>query len=178
MLVGATARDLLLYHVYGHTVTQATCDLDFAILVDSWERFANVKQLFLDAPGFTDKGRIMQRLFYKPDSESFEVIIDSIPFGKLESANRTIAWPPEAEIGMNVAAFSEVFTSSLVVEIKPDLLIPLPSLAGLAILKLFAWLDRHEERDVQDIRKLLETYADAGNFDLLYEEEAGWRRRA
>ena len=40
MLVGATARDLLLYHVFGHPVTRATYDLDFAILVDSWEQFA------------------------------------------------------------------------------------------------------------------------------------------
>jgi predicted nucleotidyltransferase len=58
MLVGATARDLLLYHVFGHAVTRATYDLDFAILVDSWEQFAIVKQLFLDIPGFTDKGRM------------------------------------------------------------------------------------------------------------------------
>jgi predicted nucleotidyltransferase len=35
MLVGATARDLLLYRVFGHAVTRATYDLDFAILVDS-----------------------------------------------------------------------------------------------------------------------------------------------
>jgi predicted nucleotidyltransferase len=48
MLVGAAARDLLLYHVFGHTVTRATYDLDFAVLVDSWEQFAIVKQLFLD----------------------------------------------------------------------------------------------------------------------------------
>jgi predicted nucleotidyltransferase len=62
MLVGATARDLLLYHVFGHAVTRATYDLDFAILVDSWEQFAIVRQLFLDIPGFTDKGRNAQRL--------------------------------------------------------------------------------------------------------------------
>jgi predicted nucleotidyltransferase len=34
MLVGATARDLLLYHVFGHAVARATYDLDFAVLVD------------------------------------------------------------------------------------------------------------------------------------------------
>ena len=61
MLVGATARDLLLYHVFGHPVTRATYDLDFAILVDSWDQFAIVRQLFLDIPGFTDKGRNAQR---------------------------------------------------------------------------------------------------------------------
>jgi predicted nucleotidyltransferase len=171
MLVGATARDLLLYHVYGHPITRATYDLDFAIHLDSWEQFANVKQLLLDAPGFTDKGRIRQRLYYQPTGASFETIIDIIPFGRLEAVDRTIAWPPDADVVMNVAAFSDVFTSLLVVEIEAGLLIPVPSLAGLAVLKLFAWLDRHDGKDVQDIRRLLETYTDAGNVDRLYEEE-------
>jgi predicted nucleotidyltransferase len=172
MLVGATARDLLLYHVYGHPITRATYDLDFAIHLDSWEQFANVKQLLLDAPGFTDKGRIRQRLYYQPIGASFETIIDIIPFGKLEAADRTIAWPPDADVVMNVAAFTDVFTSLLVVEVEEGLLIPVPSLAGLAVLKLFAWLDRQDGKDVQDIRRLLETYTDAGNEDRLYEEEA------
>lgn len=172
MLVGATARDLLLYHVYGHPITRATYDLDFAIHLDSWEQFANVKRLLVDAPGFTDKGRIRQRLYYQPIGASFETIIDIIPFGKLEAVDRTIAWPPDADVVMNVAAFSDVFTSLLVVEIEEGLLIPVPSLAGLAVLKLFAWLDRQDAKDVQDIRRLLETYTDAGNEDRLYEEEA------
>ena len=51
MLVGATARDLLLFHVYGHAVIRATYDLDFAILVDSWEQFGSVKQLLVGTPG-------------------------------------------------------------------------------------------------------------------------------
>lgn len=172
MLVGATARDLLLYHVYGHPITRATYDLDFAIHLDSWEQFANVKRLLVDAPGFTDKGRIRQRLYYQPIGAPFETIIDIIPFGKLEAADRTIAWPPDADVVMNVAAFSDVFTSLLVVEIEEGLLIPVPSLAGLAVLKLFAWLDRQDGKDVQDLRRLLETYTDAGNEDRLYEEAA------
>lgn len=172
MLVGATARDLLLYHVYGHSITRATYDLDFAIHLNSWEQFANVKQLLLGVPGFTDKGRIKQRLYYQPPDVSFETVIDIIPFGKLEAADRTIAWPPDADVVMNVAAFSDVFTSLLVVEVEEGLLIPVPSLAGLVVLKLFAWLDRRDGKDVQDIRRLLETYTDAGNVDRLYEEEA------
>src|SRR6185437_2945155 len=63
MLVGATARDLFLHHVFGHAVTRATYDLDFAVLVDSWDQFAIVKQLFLKIPGFTDKGRNGQQLY-------------------------------------------------------------------------------------------------------------------
>lgn len=172
MLVGATARDLLLYHVYGHIVTRATYDVDFAVLVDSWKQFGVVKQLFLDTPGFTDKGRNTQRLYYQPSRAEFETIIDIIPFGKLENDDRTIAWPPDADVVMNVAAFSDVFQTSVIVQVRPDLLIPVPSLAGLVVLKLFAWLDRNDGKDVQDIRRLLETYTDAGNADRLYEEEA------
>jgi len=171
MLVGATARDLLLYHVFGHAVTRATYDLDFAILVDSWKQFATVKQMFLDIPGFTDKRRNAQRLYYQPTGTPFETIIDIIPFGKLETAERTIAWPPDADVVMNVAAFSDVFENSLRVQVRPDLIIPVASLPGLMVLKLFAWLDRHEGRDVQDIRRLIETYTDAGNVNRLYEEE-------
>jgi predicted nucleotidyltransferase len=85
MLVGATARDLLLYHVFGHAVTRATYDLDFAILVDSWQQFDTVKRLFLDIPGFTDKGHSAQRLYYQPPGASFETIVDIIPFGNSSS---------------------------------------------------------------------------------------------
>ena len=172
MLVGATARDLLLYHVHGHVVTRATYDVDFAVLVDSWAQFGVVKRLFLDTPGFTDKGRNTQRLYYQPTGVEFETIIDIIPFGKLETADRTVAWPPDADIVMNVAAFSDVFKTSATVAVRLDLLIPVPSLAGLTVLKLFAWLDRNDGKDVQDLRRLLETYTDSGNADRLYEEEA------
>jgi predicted nucleotidyltransferase len=171
MLVGASARDLLLHHVYGHAVTRATYDLDYAILVDSWKQFNAVKHLILTIEGFTDKGRNPQRLYYRPPNAQFDAIIDTIPFGELEKPDRTIAWPPNADIVMNVAAFTDVFASSIVIEIEPGLSIPVPSLAGLVILKLFAWLDRRNAKDVQDIRRLLETYTDAGNVDRLYDEK-------
>jgi predicted nucleotidyltransferase len=47
---------------------------------------------------------------------------------------------------MNVAAFSDVFENSLRVQVRRDLIIPVASLPGLIVLKLFAWLDRHEGR--------------------------------
>src|SRR5258708_33447288 len=98
--------------------------------------------------------------------------MDVSSFGKLETSERTIAWRPDAEVVMNVAAFSDVFENSLRVQVRPNLNIPVASLPGLIVLKLFAWLDRHEGRDVQDIRRLVETYTVAGNVNRLYEEEA------
>ncbi|MGC2161336.1 MAG: nucleotidyl transferase AbiEii/AbiGii toxin family protein [Silvibacterium sp.] len=170
MLVGATARDLLLHHVYGHSETRFTFDVDYAILVDSWEQFESVKQRLLEIPGFADKGKAKPRLYYRPDLSTPESIVDIIPFGKLEADDGTIAWPPDAGIVMNMAAFQDVFESSVTVEIEPQLVVKAPSIAGLIILKLFAWMDRLSEKDVQDIRRLLETYTDSGNVDRLYEE--------
>jgi predicted nucleotidyltransferase len=171
MLVGATARDLLLFHVYGHAVIRATYDLDFAILVDSWEQFGSVKQLLVGTPGFIDKKREAQRLHYTPPGREVETVVDIIPFGQLATQEQKIEWPPDAGVVMNVAAFSDVFASSVEIQINANLSIPVASLPGLAILKLFAWFDRRDDRDVIDIRRLMETYADAGNVDRLYDHE-------
>ena len=46
------------------------------------------------------------------------------------------------------------------------------SLAGLALLKLFAWRDRglEDTRDATDLVMLCRHYAEAGNLDRIYEE--------
>ena len=73
---------------------------------------------------------------------------------------------------MNVAGFSEALDSAMLVQVDQDLVIPVASLPGLIILKLFAWADRkHERRDAPDILKVLSEYADAGNEERLYTDE-------
>jgi predicted nucleotidyltransferase len=171
MLVGATARDLLLFHVYGQAVGRATYDLDFAILLDSWGQLETVKNLLLNVPGFFDKKREIHRLHYTPAGMEIETSIDLIPFGQVANTERKIEWPPRADVVMNVAAFSDVFASSVEIQINGYQSIPVASLPGLIILKLFAWLDRRDDRDVVDIRRLMESYADAGNLDRLYDDE-------
>jgi predicted nucleotidyltransferase len=171
MLVGATARDLLLHHVWGYAITRATRDLDFAFMVESWSRFHEVKQTLLATPGFLDKGRQVQRLYYKPPGFDVEAIIDILPFGGLATNGETIAWPPDQDVVMNVAAFTDVLVNAVEVQIVETIWIPVASLAGLAILKLFAWLDRRDPRDAADLKRLMETFADAGNTDRLYESE-------
>jgi predicted nucleotidyltransferase len=43
LLVGATARDLLLVHVFEQPVRRATLDVDFAVALASWEQFEALK---------------------------------------------------------------------------------------------------------------------------------------
>ncbi|MEK7874837.1 MAG: hypothetical protein AAB325_01445, partial [Pseudomonadota bacterium] len=59
------------------------------------------------------------------------------------------------------------------VTVEPDLTVPIASLPGLALLKLFAWDDRHTEtaKDAQDLVMLLRRYHMAGNQDRLYGAE-------
>jgi predicted nucleotidyltransferase len=171
MLVGGTARDLLLHHVYGFDIKRATYDLDFAMLVESWERFEEAKQFLIEVPGFEDKRREVQRLYYTPPGTTLETKVDIIPFGELETEEGKIQWPQETDTVMNVAAFADVFKSTISIRVEPLLTIPIASLAGLAILKLFAWLDRRDGRDAEDLLRLFETYADAGNEERLFDEE-------
>ena len=52
MLVGGTARDILLYNVFGQRVFRATQDVDIGISIVFWERFKTVQSEILSAPDF------------------------------------------------------------------------------------------------------------------------------
>ena len=84
-----------------------------------------------------------------------------------------IAWPPELDVVMSVSGYQEALESALLVELNAELTIKVVSLAGLAILKIFAWSERGtttENKDAIDLLTLLLTYYEAGNIDRIYEE--------
>jgi predicted nucleotidyltransferase len=76
-------------------------------------------------------------------------------------------------IVMNVVGYEEALAASVPVEMATGLTVNVASLPGLAILKLFAWLDRGREtpKDAQDFVVLLRSYSGAGNQDRLYTDE-------
>jgi predicted nucleotidyltransferase len=91
------------------------------------------------------------------------VVLDLIPFGGVETAERTIAWPPEQEVVMRVTGFSDGLESAVPLRLDQNLVIPVVSLPVLLVLKLFAWKDRkHEMRDAPDTCTVLRQYGDAG----------------
>lgn len=167
-LAGATAREVILRHVFGRPAGRRTLDVDFGIAVRDWEHFQTLKSALVEQAGFTAQARVVQRLIY-PSTPG--VVVDLIPFGGVERADRTIAWPPEEDIVMRVAGFSDGLESSVLVRLGNDLVVPVVNLPALLVLKLFAWLDRKQEkRDAADIHTLLKEYGDAGNEDRLYGE--------
>ena len=72
---------------------------------------------------------------------------------------------------MTVAGFEGAIAAAVQVQVSADLTVPVASLAGIAVLKLFAWQDRYTtDKDALDLYRVISTYADAGNFDRLYDE--------
>jgi predicted nucleotidyltransferase len=119
--------------------------------------------------GFAPHPHKIHRLIYNPTPA---VVVHLIPFGGVESADRTIAWPPEEDIVMRVTGFSDGLESAVPIRLEKNLVILVVSIPVLLVLKLLAWVDRkYEKRDAADIHTLLKEYGDAGNEDRLYGEE-------
>lgn len=168
-LAGATAREIMLRHVFGRPPGRRTLDVDLGIAVRDWDHFKLLKAALVEQAGFQPHARMVQRISY-PSKPA--VIVDLIPFGGIETAERTIAWPPEEDIVMRVTGFSDGLESAVPVRLDQNLIIRVVSLPVLLVLKLFAWKDRkHEMRDAPDIYTLLRQYGDAGNEDRLFGED-------
>ena len=168
-LAGATAREIMLRHVFGRPPGRRTLDVDLGIAVGDWDHFQLLKSALIEQGGFQPHARMVQRLIY-PSKPS--VVVDLIPFGGIETGERAIAWPPDEAIVMRVTGFRDALESAVPVRLDENLVIPVVSLPILLVLKLFAWVDRrHEKRDAPDIYTLLRQYGDAGNDDRLYGEE-------
>ena len=168
-LAGATAREVILRHVFGRPPGRRTLDVDFGIAVRDWAHFKTLKSAMVEEAAFKEHPHKVQRLIYESTPA---VVVDLIPFGGVESSDRTIAWPPDEDIMMRVAGFSDGLESAVPVRLEKSLVIPVVSIPVLLVLKLFAWLDRkYEKRDAADIYTLLKEYGDTGNEDRLYGNE-------
>ena len=95
-IIGATARDIVLNHVFGIAPTRATVDIDFAIALTSWKQFQGIRQELLDSGHFRERRRTaIHSLVFEPDERGFGYPVDLIPFGRIEDPPREIAWPPD-----------------------------------------------------------------------------------
>lgn len=162
-IVGAQARDLILQYAYNVAVRRATNDIDFGIVVETWEEFAKLRDDLITIEGFQAHPHQQHRLIHNEGA-----IIDLVPFGNLEQAKGLIAWPPDFAIEMSTVGFHEAYSSSLDVRLAAGLIVKVASLAGLALLKIVAWSDRRFERDAQDFGLIMRNYLDAGNRERLY----------
>jgi len=165
-IVGAQARDLLLQYAYDLPVRRATNDIDFGIVVESWDEFTKLRDNLIASEKFQSHKTMRQRLVHESG-----LLIDLVPFGQLEKPSGQIAWPPDFSVVMTTVGFREAYDNSIDVRIADDVMVKVASLAGLALMKMVAWDDRHFERDAQDLGLIMKHYLDAGNQDRVYSEQ-------
>ncbi|MDF7659176.1 nucleotidyl transferase AbiEii/AbiGii toxin family protein [Erwiniaceae bacterium L1_54_6] len=151
-IAGASAREILIHHVYGRRIGRQTRDIDFAVFVNGWEQFEALKQSFIKEGALAIKGNAHRMM-----AEGVE--LDIIPFGDV-AEDKQVAWPPDREIIMAVDGFEDAHLHTVRVQLSSGEVLPFCSLPGLALLKLFAWRDRGaaNAKDATDLYKIISEY--------------------
>lgn len=162
LIVGATARDIILVHGYNAAIERGTKDVDFGIEVQNWEHYEVLRTALIEA-GFTPHSKRAHQLD-TTDSDGLPWEIDLIPFGGVSDVNDQIAWPPKQDFVMSVLGFNEVYRNAWDVTLSksPDTSVKVASPAGILLLKLIAWTERGREdkgKDAIDIYYVIKHYS-------------------
>ncbi len=153
LVVGATARIMLLEQVYGLPAGRATRDIDFGVLVGDWKQYRSLCELIVNK-GANTTGRKPAKRF----KTSGDRIFDLVPYGGVEDEQGRVFWPPEQDDVMTVRGFNSAAQSSIKVKVNGSVDVPVISPQGLCALKLFAWEERHHQqpgKDAEDIAYLV-----------------------
>jgi predicted nucleotidyltransferase len=172
LIVGAFARDIQLLYRYGIDTQRRTEDVDIALAVPDWVTFEALKVRMIQSAAFRPSPTSAHRLRHRSD-----LPIDLVPFGRIETRHRKIAWPPHGEVEMDVFGFREVLAAAQEVVLPGDARTEVVSLTGLALLKIICWKDRHYQsprKDAQDLILIIRNYLQAGNEDRLWREFLHW----
>ena len=167
-VVGAMARDLVLEFCYNLPSRRSTQDLDIGVEVAGWEEYQKLTDALVSTGEF-EPAREPQMLMHG------DFRVDIVPFGQISPDQKNISWPPDHAIIMSVLGFKEAFDYSQSIQIHddPDLVLRVPTIPGMALMKIIAWHDRYPERpkDAEDLLFLMEHYSEAGNEDRLFGQE-------
>ncbi|MCB2182683.1 MAG: nucleotidyl transferase AbiEii/AbiGii toxin family protein [Desulfobulbaceae bacterium] len=170
-VIGATARDIVLECGYGIQPPRATRDVDLGVKVADWGQFRKLSE-GLTATGKFKTSSSPQRFFYQNG-----LPLDIVPFGGISGENQSIAWPPRHDIELDLIGFEESFVHALLIRLNTDPLfeIHFVSPVGWTLLKIISWNDRESTerlKDAQDLALILCKYAEVGNENRLYGNEA------
>ena len=167
-VVGATARDIVLNHCHTIKTNRATRDLDIGVEVNGWDEFQQLSKALV-ATGKFEATREPYRLKFG------RFPVDIVPFGNISPEGRTIRWPPDQQVVMNIMGFKEAYQYGMNVRLSnaPSLDVKVPTIPGMALMKVISWNDRYPERskDAEDLLFFMEHYADAGNEDRMFDNE-------
>ena len=164
-LMGAAARDLMLRSAHGIDTGRKTEDVDFSVMVNDWEAFQDLREGLLQHRQFVARtGPATHRLRHVHSG----LPLDVVPFGAIEQADRTIAWPPEHRTVFDCFGLREAFGASVPVVLPGGVTLQVASIPALALLKIAAWHDRQQSqpgKDAGDLLLYLRHYLDCNQLD-------------
>jgi predicted nucleotidyltransferase len=170
-LMGAAARDLMLRHAHNIEPQRLTEDVDFAVMVRDWESFESLRSALVSSGQFASRPG--------PATHRFRHLgglpLDIVPFGGIERADRTIAWPPDHAEVFDCFGAKEAFNTAITVQLPEHARILVASIPALTLLKITAWRDRkhtHPGRDAPDLLLYLVHYLDCGNLERAIKEHS------
>lgn len=169
LVVGALARDLWLHYGHDIEIARATEDVDFALAVD-WQGFSAARDALVATGLFEPLRNVTHRLRHRKFGW-----IDLIPFGAVERADGTIAWPPSGDEVMQVLGYVEAHAAAIPIALPDNQTVQAVSLPMLAVLKVLAWKDRHRStqgKDAVDLALIMRCYLEVGNLNRLYADYA------
>ncbi len=167
-IVGAMARDIVLELCYKLPARRSTRDLDIGVEVAGWEEYQRLSTALVSSGRFVS-GRAPHVLRYG------ELRVDIVPFGKVSADQRSITWPPDHTVVMNILGFKEAYEYSLEIQVhdNPFLAVKVPTVPGMALMKIISWHDRYpgRQKDAEDLLFMMDHYAYAGNENRLFGPE-------
>ena len=164
-LMGAAARDVMLLHVYGIDTMRKTDDIDFGVMVRDWGSFKALRQALIDGGEFE---AVSNDATHKLRHTTSKYPLDIVPFGGVERADRTLAWPPDEHTVFDCFGMREAMQASHRVLLPDEASVNVASIPALALLKITAWNDRKHKfpgRDAPDLMLYLRHYLDCDNYD-------------
>ena len=153
LLVGATARILLLENIYGLARGRATQDVDFGVQVGDWAQYKALCEQ-LKQQGVNAVERKPEKRFRTKQ----DMVFDLVPYGGVEDEKGRVYWPPDNDDVMTMRGFGSAAESAIEVVVNNKLTVLVISPCGLCGLKLFAWEERHKQqpgKDAQDIAYII-----------------------
>ena len=173
-LIGAVARDIQLSGKRNIPSPRATADIDLAIMVNHPVEFKQLRDALINQFEFVETEQ-PYRYRYKDGW-----LVDFLPFGGIESRERVVTLHGQHLVALSAIGLMENFDHSEEIEFEGGFKIRVSTLAGICLLKFFAWAGKpyERERDINDIHFILKNYTDIFN-DEIFEQhadllESGW----
>jgi predicted nucleotidyltransferase len=152
MVVGSICRDSL-HAGLGHRGTlRRTDDLDIALALDGWHHFDELVSRL-------ERVRSTSRVRFAVADH----VVDIIPFGDaVEAPPGTVTPAARGDESMSVLGFRETYGAAMSLRLESGI-VRVPTVAGFALLKLKAWIDRAptgQYKDAADLATAMFWYQD------------------